>query len=99
VSELVSFIAAPLAVDRWWGIWGGCIIRLTSESSETLIVDIYAPRVKTCDQDVDSQIEFETINEKWIRDVTADYTRFINWYFTNIINLKKIVSSEELLTM
>ena len=49
-------------------------------------MDIDSQRFVTCDQNVDSQIEFVPINQQGVSDVLADDRGFIHIDVINIIN-------------
>ena len=44
----------------------GTLIRICSESSYSIIEEIYSERMNTVKEDIKSQVKFEAINEKWV---------------------------------
>lgn len=83
-----SFLSALPTSLRCW-IWR--VVRLTGEASQALIVNVDPPRVETGDEDVDSQVELEPVDKKGVRDVSADYARFINWHLRYVIYLLAVI--------
>jgi len=75
MRELVLFAALSL-------------VRFTSESSQSFMVDIDAPWVDARNEDVDSQIELQAINQKRVGYVTRDDARFIDWDFADVVDLR-----------
>jgi len=44
----------------------GTLIWICSESSYSIIEEIYSERMNTVKEDIKSQVKFEAINEKWV---------------------------------
>lgn len=53
-------------------------VSFRSKSSETLFVNIYSQRLVAGDNYIDSQVEFVTIDEKWICDIPGNNTKFVD---------------------
>jgi hypothetical protein len=49
------------------------------------MVHVHTPGVHRRYAHVNTQIEFEPINQEGVRDVAANYTVLINWYFAYIV--------------
>ena len=63
------------------------IVRFTRKSGQSLIVHIYAPWIKGRNEYIDSQVEFQPVDEERIRDVTTYYALLIYRYFAYVIYL------------
>ena len=48
--------------------------------------NIYSPGIHTCNQNINSYIEFKTIDQKRVVNVLADNAGLIDWDFGNIVN-------------
>ena len=72
----------------WQFLLGQCaIILVDSEPSQTLIVDVDAPWVHWCDHHIQAQVELESIDQEWIRNVLRNDTLLIDRHLRNITDL------------
>lgn len=49
------------------------LIFFSCESSKAFFENVHSKRIITSDNDIDSKIEFKTIDEEWVVDVAAHY--------------------------
>ena len=73
----------PGAVLR---VWGGRLVGFTGKARQTLIIHIDPPRVKARDQDIYSEVELESINEKRVGNVLADDALLVDGYLRYVID-------------
>ena len=50
----------------------GLLIGLSSEAGQAFMIDVEPERVGARHQYVDTQVELESINEKWVLDIALD---------------------------
>lgn len=57
------------------------IVLIDSKSCKTLVVNVNSPGVHTCYHYINSEIKLKSVNQEWIRNVSANNTTLINWHF------------------
>ena len=62
------------------------IISINCESRQSFIININTPWIHTSYHDVNSEIKFEAIDQKWILNVSTNDTTLINWHLRYLIN-------------
>ena len=68
-------------------VWLDCVnvIGLTREPHQAFIVQVYLQRFEARDQNINSKIELQTINQQGIVDVLTDDQGLIQWHFRYVI--------------
>lgn len=65
------------------------VVLFNGETDETLIVDIDAPRIHRSDQNIQSQIKFQSIYQKWILHILWNNALLIQGHLRDITDLYK----------
>lgn len=77
----------------------GWVVGVDSEARQTVIVHVDAPGLVGGDQNVNTEVEFQTVYQKRVLDVPAYDAMLINRHLRNVINLQHQVKGVFALTM
>ncbi len=88
LNELITFFIDTVISEMYVATLGIAFmfVLLCGEPSKSFIEYVHSQGIEASDEDVESNVEFESVDEKWVTHVPAYNAELINWDIRDIIH-------------
>jgi hypothetical protein len=90
--QFVDCVIGEMHESVFQVVASGSCVDLSSKTGQTLLVHENAEGVGACHEDVDSHVELETIDKKWLVEVALDYAAlaFEFWMERGVLSMWRV---------